>query len=657
MKNKCPNCGYEYDDNDAFCAMCGIKLEKIEEENSEIIDNELNESKEATLDNIKVFFDAKNKENKEGLLNFNGSLFDSPMFNFIIIMILISFLMCISLYLVIQKQNLKKSQMRYSNMIANPALIPELKEPKSYVDLRVNLADCENFLAMYLRNSQDTPEKKEQVFISYLKEMDKLPHITNENMVNDDLNSCSVIKSSAHAQRCAKEFSKDFKDVGIKAYSSYSTIYLYPDYKYIYNRYSKYLSKQMVKYLKLKAKYNKPVRVGLVLQISPKEIADKIYDFEKLYSRVSDVYIREEVLKTIYYDFRTFIFSPSIYATTTQEMTSEFKNAYAYFISLRKNSQLRPLVMSYLDKTKAYSETNFKNDYPYTLFNESFNENVENSALSDIFVQLRKSIFSNTKQHSFTYVYNISAGSWKKFDKNTPIAQGEYIFSTVDENNNIAIYNNTYSLLQELNIPKYNKLFLTNNALYSFNTDRLTLSKVIFNGRSFALQYLNVSEATSVFPGIKVINIDSYQNYNIYVEKDNANAAYIILSRYSQGFDGYIVTPLKGEALIQGLPNMFTVSGYEDIELSFHNSLINPKETSESTPTYKITIHTNGYNADDDDVVKYDEKTAQEEQTEKHSPNMMPKIIKETTQNEFEIDNASNLSTAPNQSIEPPSAD
>ncbi|MBQ8475822.1 hypothetical protein IJ531_02055, partial [bacterium] len=80
---------------------------------------------------------------------------------------------------------------------------------------------------------------------------------------------------------------------------------------------------------------------------------------------------------------------------------------------------------------------------------------------------------------------------------------------------------------------------MTNNALYVFNTDRLNLSKMTFNGKSFALQLLNVSDATTVFPGIQVINIDSYQNYNIYVEKDILRGAFIILSRYSQGFDGY----------------------------------------------------------------------------------------------------------------------
>ncbi|MBQ8475823.1 zinc ribbon domain-containing protein [bacterium] len=447
MKNKCPNCGYEYDDNDAYCAMCGVKLEKNEYvPKSE--DDEMKNSKDKALDNIKLFLDAKEEKKPSGLLNFNGSLYDSAMFNFVVVMILISFVMCASLYLVIQKQNSKKLEMRYNNMISNPALIPELKEPESFLDLRVNLQSCENFLSMYLKNSKDTPEKKEQVFVSYLKEMDKLPHITNENMVKDDLDVCSVINSNQKAQKCAKKFTRDFKNVGIKAYSDYNTVYLYPDYKFISKKYSKYLSRQMVEYLNLKAKYSEPVSVGLELHIKPKKIADKIYDFEKLYTKVSDVYIRDEVLKTIYYDFRTFIFSPSIYATTTQEMTKEFKNAYNYFINMRKNSQLRPVIMSYMDKMRSYCDNNFKSDYPYKIFEENFSDNVENSVLGDIFVQLRKSIFASNSELKFTYVYNIASASWKKYERANSLTQGEYVFSTTDENNNIAIYNNTFSLLQ-----------------------------------------------------------------------------------------------------------------------------------------------------------------------------------------------------------------
>ena len=128
--------------------------------------------------------------------------------------------------------------------------------------------------------------------------------------------------------------------------------------------------------------------------------------------------------------------------------------------------------------------------------------------------------------------------------------------------------------------------------------------------------------------------------------------AFIILSRYSQGFDGYQLAALKGDFAPQGLPNMFAVSGYDDIQLSFHYGEMNPKETSDNTPTYKITIHTKGFQ-DDDGVINYDEKTASEAEPEKHNPNIMPKIIKENQ----EVRDDEMLSPAPLQNIEPPNGD
>ena len=59
-------------------------------------------------------------------------------------------------------------------------------------------------------------------------------------------------------------------------------------------------------------------------------------------------------------------------------MKREFKSAYNYFINNKKKSQLRPVIMSYMDKMRSYDETNFKNDYPYKIFDDTFDENVKN---------------------------------------------------------------------------------------------------------------------------------------------------------------------------------------------------------------------------------------------------------------------------------------
>lgn len=658
MAKKCPNCGYQCNENDAYCAMCGVKLPETEENFSDDKNEIINESTDATIENIESFFNnnSDNKSSSASELNFSSKPRENSFMSFIALMLFVSLVMSGVLYSVIQSQNSKKLEMRYKNIIANPALIPELKEPDGLLDFKLNLKNCEEFLTLYLKYSNDSVEKKEQVFISYLKEMDKMPHMTNENLLHDN-NYCLSLKTSLQAKKCAKVYNDSLKDVGIFAYSNMNSIYLYPDYKYIYNNYSKYLSGQMSEYIKLRAKYSKPTRVGLVLQIPAKKIADKIYDFEKLYANVNDVYIRDEILKTIYYDFRAFIFTPSIYATTTQEMTKEFKNAYKYFINRRKNSQLRPILMSYLDKMKSYNDVNFASDYPYKIFDDNSIENVENSSLSDIFAQLRKNAFSHSSSQEFTYVYSIISSAWKNFDKNNALAQGEYIFSTADSNNNISIFNNTFSMVQELSLPKYTKLFLANNSLYAFNSDRLCLYKVLYNGRNFSLQQLNITDASTVFPGIQVINLDSYQNYNIYLEKDNQKAAYIILSRYSQGFDGYKLSPLHGQISVQSLPNMFAVASDDEIIVSFHYSNINSGETSDNTPTYKIIIRTSSL-VDDNHVVNYDEKTALEETQETHKPTIMPKIMKDNDNLDDKTEESpQSLTLPPKQNIDPPEDD
>ena len=48
MKNKCPNCGYEYDDNLAICPICSNRLDKVQDDLSTTKDEMLNQMDEFT---------------------------------------------------------------------------------------------------------------------------------------------------------------------------------------------------------------------------------------------------------------------------------------------------------------------------------------------------------------------------------------------------------------------------------------------------------------------------------------------------------------------------------------------------------------------------------------------------------------------------------
>ena len=652
MKNKCPKCGFEYGEFDLFCARCGCKLES---------DNKVvaqNQNDNIPVPDLKLFF-KENKSKKSELFNPNKRfVFDSLAFNLVVVMVIAALVLVGVVYFTTNKHNAYKTELYYKSLMLNPSNIPELKEPQNYNELMDNLSEVQNFLLLYLKYSNDPIEKKDSIFTSYLDEMDKLSHITNENMVKDENDSCYSIKSTSKAKSCAAKFTKEFKKAGVMAFSDYNIIYLYPDYAFIKNTYSKYLSKSLSEYINLKAKYSTPVGVGLNLYIKPLRLANKIYDFEKLFNLTQDPFVKEQCEKILYNDFRKFIFTPSIYATTTQEMKKEFKNAYTYFIKTKKDSALRPVVMSYMDKKRSYDEDNFKNDYPYKMFSETFDDNVENNSFSDIFAQLRKSLFAKNSDFPFSYVYSTINGKWFKYTPNVKLDASEYIISEADENNSVAIYNNTLSLLQELNISKFGQIFIFNGNLFVYNRDKLSVQKITFNGRQFNLQNLSAQDVTSVFPGVEVINIDSYSNYNIYLKKDNAKATYIILSRYSQGYEQYTLSAIRGQIVPSVLPNMFTVNTTDDVLVAFHGKNVNPEETSDSAPTYKFVIKTRSNDTENSekasDFAVYDKETATEgansEQT--HTPQIMPKIpVKSDLQTEISDDI---LTAPPSQNIEPP---
>lgn len=648
MTGKCPNCGYEYGEYDIYCARCGTKIKQNNSQNSEQ-NEELNKTIDSFVGNYKPskteYFDSNAKNN-------------NALLGYLIFLIVVISIFSLSLNFFLSKQTENKLKLQYKNMMNKPELIPELKEPKNYSELSDNLTKTEQFLSLYLKYSTDSKEKKQQIFINYLNEINKIPHITSENMIDENIKECNSIKSSAQAKLCSSKLNKKFKNTGAKAYNDLNIVYLYPDYKNIKKKYSKYINKNLKDYLALKAKYSAPSSVGLNLNITPKKLANKIYDWEKVFNTTQDDYIKDDSEYIIYNDFRKFIFTPSIYATTTQEMKKDFKEAYLYFIKTKKDSNLAPVVMSYLDKQKEYSEENFKNDYPYKIFEKTFEETVQDSSLQDIFSQLRNTLFSQNTKTDFKYIYNTIKNTWSEFKKGTTLRPVEYVITEIDENNNILIYNSTLSLFQELVLPKYSNLFLVNSKLYIYNKDRLSISKINFNSKSFNIANMSTSDITSIFPGVNVINIDNYSSYNIYLEKDNAKEAFIIISKYTQGWQNYSIQAIKGQITQTILPNMFVVNSLNDVDIALRSNDID-SQTSESAPTYLFRIHTMGQQSEvpihEQEIIQYDEKTNNEAPRDEHyKPVIKPKIGDNDNKIKEDKSDEDLLNSPPAQNIEPP---
>ena len=220
--------------------------------------------------------------------------------------------------------------------------------------------------------------------------------------------------------------------------------------------------------------------------------------------------------------------------------------------------------------------------------------------------------------------------------------------SEPDENNNISIYNHAFSPVQEMNIYKYSDLYLIGDGLYIYNRDKLSLSKINYNGKVFNTYNLAFSDVTSLFPGVEVINMDAFTTYTIYVEKENQKANYILLSRYSQGWKDYQINSSSPNVKLMSLPGMFSINSNEDVNISFGVS--NQEDTegfSENAPMYNFTFHTIGFakTEPEKNYAQYDEKTKEDEIEESdkndYKPNMMPKIpdrqVEEKEENEDDL--------------------
>jgi len=638
MQNKCQNCGHILSQGDIFCSRCGKKISEKLDVISAI--NQFDDKTRTTSKEKNVFF-------KSNLRIFSNNIVVSAL----IILFMMALAVGILMFFILNKHDGQREVLQFKNLISNPAQIPLLKEPSSYEDLKNNLSAVEDFLLLYLQQSDDTKEKKEQVFYAYIDELNKLPNILNEKFENNII-ECSKAKS---AVSCVGILNKTFKNTGVSAYSNAGIIYLYPDYKFIKNKFYDYISYDFKRFAALKAKYNQPVSLGLELNIPPKKLANKIYEFEKLLSHIDNQSLKEEIEHILYDDCRKFIFTPSIYSTITQEMTKDFSEAFDYFVNSKKNSAFRPLIMSYVDKKRSFNDENFKKEYPFKMYNNAkFDENVKNSIFNDIFVQLRKNFFANKNENlSLSYIYNIQNAQWRRYSKDVELMQSEYVLTEPDENNNVSIYNHMFSPMQELNILKYSKLYLINSNLYVFNKDKLSLSKINFNGKIFNLYNLSFSDITSLFPGIEVINMDDFSNYNVIIQKDNAKAAFIVMSRYSQGWNDYNIDVIKGEINMLTLPNMFSVDTLNNIIVSFGASSVNTEEIYENSPSYKFTIKTKGEKPKEEqenEYVQYDKKTEKEQKDEnEHKPNIMPKLLDKNDITEIE--------TPPLQEIDPPMDD
>ena len=229
MTNKCSNCGYECNDFDLFCSQCGTKLIQ-EEVSSDILDESMN--KFSIFENIK-----KNISENKNFTSFNSnaaSFFENNMLHFVGVLTIIAFALVFVLYFILNSHGNQRVELQYKNLINNPQQIPELREPENLADFIENLDKNHRFMSLYLKHSQDFIEKKEQIFASFVNELEKFPHLTNENLIKDEKDKCFKITSYSQAKSCATAVNKRLSDIGVISYPYENSYYLFADYGFIY---------------------------------------------------------------------------------------------------------------------------------------------------------------------------------------------------------------------------------------------------------------------------------------------------------------------------------------------------------------------------------------------------------------------------------------
>lgn len=642
MANKCSNCGFEYGEFDIYCSRCGHKIgseDQIQTNANEVYEKYIAENDIETK---------QLKSNVEFFLKRKG--YESNIFDAFAIIFLVSIVLTVLVFMLSNKQHDAKRYLEYKSLISRPSQIPLLKNTENVEEFFNNLYANEHFLKLYLKYSKDDSKKKEQIFYTYMNELFKLENFTNENMLSQKHPECEIIKTKPILNRCEKYYNSVLKNSSAKVYKHDNVLYFYPDKKLIYKKYSKLVSIDMRNFLKLESKFPTPVALNGTTYLKPAKSLDKIKRFEKLYNNDTNQKIKALLEINLFNDVKNLIFTWDMYATTTQEMKPKYKYAFNHFIRRNKYSALSSLFTSYIDKQKQYTQDNFAKDYPYKIFDDNFYDNVENSTFKDIFAQLRKNLAADSDNNDYAYVYNLISGKWIRYKEGMELSSHNYIISFPDENNNVFFYNFAFSPIQELNIQENSNLFINSGQIFIYNYDKLSISKITFNGKLFNTKLMNYTDITTLFPGINVINIDSTDGYNIYVEKVNKNANFIILSRYAQGLSDYEIATIKGEIKKMALSNMFSVNTNEEVILSFHSKTLNQEETSEQKPTYKIHIYTIGQPKTQRDESKpefVDKETPQDtedEDIEEHTPTIKPKI-------ETDVNDA--LILPPSKNLEP----
>lgn len=547
----CPNCGKQINGNPKFCENCGYKLE-----------NEGNESiytHSYYKESYKKDSEIKNRKKSFSL----GGSFAMGVGTMILVVLML-------FGLLVFKNNytgdlLSLDKMKYQQYVENPSLIPELSQPETLDGLVDNLKDVQNFLALYLKVSDDDAETKMETFDKYRKELLKLQNFDNTNLLQANV-QYQIPREEKEFKAIQKQYNKILSPVGLKivADESYSKYRLKEDYRFTYKKFGKYLPQDVNAYLKLRAKYSKECMFNDSLTVKPYKLAERIGEYEKFMNSYKEFRYENEVKDMLFlYSF--------LYTFTSDRTNMVFINHKTFVKSDKKfmkkypNSKLSTMFSHLATSANGISEKQFDEMYPYEYQKSLDAIKPEKSELTDIFSTIRKNIMSQKSDANYQYVYVAETNSWITYDSAKQLKKGDMILAQSE--NGYDIYDYKYKKTNQTIRPEENaKFIIKSGQLLAYSPNHLQISSLDSMYGSFSFRTLSVKAIKKLFPNVLIINIDTFGDTNVQIDKPAGAKTYMLISTSGVNYEGY---RLSGNVTIGELSNIFTISSDEETQVSW----------------------------------------------------------------------------------------
>lgn len=535
----CPKCGKEINDSSKFCLYCGYKLE------------------ETTKDEIyshSYYKDSYTKIHKKQQKEFSfGETFLKGVAVMLVIIVWLFGILFAKNYFAGDMLNFDK--MKYQQYVENPSLIPELTEPESLRGLISNLKEVQNFLELYLKVSDDDMDTKMETFDKYRKELLKLQNYDNSNLLQENVKYL-MPKDKKEFKAIAKQYDKLLSKVGlfIEADESYSKYHLQEDARFTYKKYGKYLPPMVNDYLKLRAKYYCQSVFKDELTIKPYQLAQRIGDYETFMNSHKEFRYSDEV--------KDLLFSYTLVYTFTSDRTNMvninkkiFPKSDKKFMKKYPDSQLQELFSHLANSANGISEKQFDEMYPYEYQKTLDAIKPEKSELSDIFTIIRKNIMQLRTDDTFQYIYVSSTSSWIPYDASKALKKGDIILA--ETSNGYDVYDYKYKKTnQSIQLEENAKFMIKSGQLIAFSQNHLQIKSLDNAYGNFTFNTLSVKGIKKLFPDVLIINIDTFGENSVQIDKPAGSVKYMLISTSGGNYDGY---RLSGNMTIGELNNIFTV--------------------------------------------------------------------------------------------------